>query len=185
MKRLHREDLFCWSAFNERLNIDFNSFVWLREGGMLMVSASPAQDAAVEHAVAAAAEVGVPEQAVALDADGVAARVRSPVFRRGVFFPDGATVLVARVNGSEQRINCARGTWAKGRAAWGRLQEQPAAASGAWTGDDTFTAKLCFTETPFAVTLRLKLSGDEVRCETETNVGFGPTKEAPLMGKAK
>jgi len=71
--------------------------VWLREGGMLMVSASPAQDAAVEHAVAAATAAGVPEQAVPLDCDGVAERVRSPVFRRGVFFPDGATVQPARL----------------------------------------------------------------------------------------
>ena len=71
--------------------------VWLREGGMVMVSASPAQDEAVEHAVAAAAEVGAPEQAVALDEDGVAERVKSPVFRRGVFFPDGGTVQPARL----------------------------------------------------------------------------------------
>jgi glycine/D-amino acid oxidase-like deaminating enzyme len=79
--------------------------VWLREGGMLMVSASPAQDAAVEHAVAAAAEVGAPEQAQALDAEGVAKRVRSPVFRKGVFFPDGATVQPARlVRGLRRRV---------------------------------------------------------------------------------
>jgi glycine/D-amino acid oxidase-like deaminating enzyme len=71
--------------------------VWLREGGMLMVSASPAQDGAVEQAVAAAADAGAPEQAVPLDADAVAQRVRSPVFRRGVFFPDGATVQPARL----------------------------------------------------------------------------------------
>ena len=71
--------------------------VWLREGGMLMVSAAPAQDAAVEHAAAAAAAAGVPDQAVPLDADAVAQRVRSPVFRRGVFFPDGATVQPARL----------------------------------------------------------------------------------------
>jgi glycine/D-amino acid oxidase-like deaminating enzyme len=71
--------------------------VWLREGGMLMVSASPAQDAAVERAVTAADEAGAPDQAVGLDADAVAARVRSPVFRRGVFFPDGATVQPARL----------------------------------------------------------------------------------------
>jgi glycine/D-amino acid oxidase-like deaminating enzyme len=71
--------------------------VWLREAGMLMVSAAPAQDAAVEDAVAAAAEVGAPEQAVALDREAVAARIRSPVFRRGVFVPDGATVQPARL----------------------------------------------------------------------------------------
>ena len=71
--------------------------VWLREGGMLMVSTSPAQDAAVDDAIRAAAAVGAPEQAVALDHDGVAARIRSPAFRRGVFFPDGATVQPARL----------------------------------------------------------------------------------------
>ena len=71
--------------------------VWLREGGMLMVSAAPAQDAAVDDAVAAASALGVPEHAVPLDTDQLAERVRSPVFRRGVFFPDGATVQPARL----------------------------------------------------------------------------------------
>jgi glycine/D-amino acid oxidase-like deaminating enzyme len=71
--------------------------VWLREGGMLMVSAAPAQDAAVDDAVAAASALGVPEQAVPLDGDELAERVCSPVLRRGVFFPDGATVQPARL----------------------------------------------------------------------------------------
>jgi glycine/D-amino acid oxidase-like deaminating enzyme len=71
--------------------------VWFRESGMLMVSASPGQDAAVQHAVDAAAEIGAPEQAVQLDAAGVAERIRSPVFRGGVFFRDGATVQPARL----------------------------------------------------------------------------------------
>ena len=66
--------------------------VRLREAGMLMVSAAPAQDAAVDQAVAAAAAVGHPEEAIALSREAVAARCVSPVFRRGVFFRDGATV---------------------------------------------------------------------------------------------
>jgi hypothetical protein len=97
---------------------------------------------------------------------------------------DGVS-LVARIDGAERRIACGAGAWKKGRAAWGRLPEQPAAASGAWTADNTYTAKLCFSETPFVVTLRLTFAGDELRCEPEMNVGFGPTKEAPLVGKAK
>jgi glycine/D-amino acid oxidase-like deaminating enzyme len=71
--------------------------VWLREAGMLMVSASAGQDAAVDRAVAAAEEVGAADQAVRLDPAGVADHVRSPVFRRGVYFPDGATVQPARL----------------------------------------------------------------------------------------
>ncbi len=69
--------------------------------------------------------------------------------------------------------------------AWGELPLQPAAASGAWTADGTFTAKLCFYETPFIVTIRLHFAGEEVQCNAEVNVGFGPTKETPLIGKAE
>jgi hypothetical protein len=64
------------------------------------------------------------------------------------------------------------------------LPEQPAAASGAWTADDTFTAKICFTETPFTFTVALTFSGKEVKCNSEANVGFGSTKDGPLVGKA-
>ena len=71
--------------------------VWLRESGILMVSASPSQDDAIDNAVAAAAQVDAGEQAVLLDVNGVAERTRSPVFRRGVYFPDGATVQPARL----------------------------------------------------------------------------------------
>ena len=71
--------------------------IWLRESGMLMVAASPAQDSVVDRAVSAAAHVDAPQEAVALDASAVADRIRSPIFRRGVYFPVGATVQPARL----------------------------------------------------------------------------------------
>jgi glycine/D-amino acid oxidase-like deaminating enzyme len=66
--------------------------VWLREAGMLEVSAAPAQDGSVAKAAAAAAGVGRADQAVPLTPDEVAERVSSPVFRAGVFYPECATV---------------------------------------------------------------------------------------------
>ncbi len=98
---------------------------------------------------------------------------------------DGAVTLVARRDGVEQRIACGRGAWRKGRVAWGALPSQPAAASGAWTAEGTFTAKLCFYETPFIVTVHLRFSGKELHCASESNVGFGPTKEPQLVGKTE
>jgi len=80
-------------AFAEQRGED----VWLREGGMLMVSAAPAQDGVVAQAVEAAAAVGRAEQAVPLSRDEVARRVSSPAFRGGVFHPDGATVHPGRL----------------------------------------------------------------------------------------
>jgi CubicO group peptidase (beta-lactamase class C family) len=93
--------------------------------------------------------------------------------------------LVTRINGVEQRIVCGRGAWQKGRAAWGRISEQPVAASGAWTEDGTFTAKLCFYQTPFTLTVRLAFSGEELRYNAHSNVGFGATKQPQLVGKAE
>ena len=98
---------------------------------------------------------------------------------------DKGDTLVARFDGVERRVFCGRGTWLKGRAAWGQLAEQPAAASGAWSGDDTYTAKLCFYETPFIVTVNLKFSDDRVMLDSASNVGFGPNNQAQLVGKAE
>jgi glycine/D-amino acid oxidase-like deaminating enzyme len=71
--------------------------VWLREGGLLRVSAAAAQDAVLDRSVAAAAELGVPEEAVPLSGEELGARCRSPAFRRGVLYRDGATVQPARL----------------------------------------------------------------------------------------
>jgi len=98
---------------------------------------------------------------------------------------DGETTLLLRADGKDQKISCGQGDWRKGRAALGPLSDQPAAASGAWTGDDTFTAKISFVETPFLATVKLKFHGDEVTMDTESNVGFGATKQPTLTGKAE
>ena len=80
-------------AFCERRGED----VWLREAGMLRVSTSAAQDAAVGDEVEAARELGVPEEAVPLEAEQLAERIRSPRFRKGVFMRECATVQPARL----------------------------------------------------------------------------------------
>jgi glycine/D-amino acid oxidase-like deaminating enzyme len=96
---LGEEEAFALANVGEQVVPGIRAFaesrgedVWLREGGMLLVSAAPAQDAIVEHAAETAAAAGHPEQAVPLSREEVAKRVSSPTFRRGVFYPDGATV---------------------------------------------------------------------------------------------
>ena len=96
----------------------------------------------------------------------------------------GSTTIIARFNGVETRIECGHSAWKKGQAAWGSQRLQPVAASGAWSADDTFTAKLAFYETPFVYTVSLKFAGDELRYKNESNVAFGPAREPELVGKA-
>jgi CubicO group peptidase (beta-lactamase class C family) len=95
-----------------------------------------------------------------------------------------AVTLVASFAGKENRISCPNGRWQMGRFADGPGPAQPAAASGGWTGDSEFTAKICFYETPFVVTLHFKFSGDRLLLDRSSNVSFSPGKPPQLVGKA-
>ena len=70
---------------------------WLREGGLLKVAATEAEDVAVRRSVQAARELGADEEALPLGPAEVRERLDSPRFRGGVFFRDGATVQPARL----------------------------------------------------------------------------------------
>ena len=94
----------------------------------------------------------------------------------------GDSTLKLKVKGAERAIGLKQGEWQLGRLAWGNLEEQPAAASGAWTTVDTYVTKIVFYETPFILNLTLKFSGDTVQIDREMNVGGGP-KPAAVTGK--
>jgi glycine/D-amino acid oxidase-like deaminating enzyme len=87
-------------AFCEAHGID----AWLREGGMLRVSATPSQDESVDHDVETVRALGVPEEAVPLSADELAERIRSPRFRKGVLWRDCATVQPGRLVRGVRRV---------------------------------------------------------------------------------
>ncbi len=97
---------------------------------------------------------------------------------------DGHDALVIRADGTEQCIDCGHGKWLSGQAAWGLLPRQPVAVAGGWMNDE-FTAKVCFYETPFIVTFRLKFTGDDLAFNSESNVGFFRLKQPELIGKAQ
>ena len=96
---------------------------------------------------------------------------------------DSTLALVARVNGVDHRIASGNGAWRKGRMAYGALTNQPVAVAGAWTAEDTYTAKFCFHETPTSVTASLKFSDNQLLYDAEYNVAFGATKQPQLIGR--
>jgi CubicO group peptidase (beta-lactamase class C family) len=99
------------------------------------------------------------------------------------------TTLVIRRDGSEQRIACGHGDWNKGRMTFTSdilrpPLEQPVAASGAWTADGVYQAKLAFYETPFCATITLQFSGNQLLYDTEYNVvRRGSHKLPQLVGQ--
>ena len=97
----------------------------------------------------------------------------------------GQAILVSTINGVERKMTCGAGEWRRGTMAFGTGAEQPVAASGAWTADDTYTAKVVLTETPFIATLTFKFADGKLEYEAKRNVGFGATGSPKLVGEKK
>jgi glycine/D-amino acid oxidase-like deaminating enzyme len=68
-----------------------------KEGGSVRVSAAPAQDRKIAGYTSQARRLGVADTVIELTPEQIAARCSSPVFRGGVFFPEGASVHPARL----------------------------------------------------------------------------------------
>ena len=109
------------------------------------------------------------------------------------FDPAEARITV-HLGGQYQQIVCGYGQWRRGESALSPLDarhplaEQPAepwkiGASGAWTDGATYTAKLWFYETPFALTLTCRFAGDGLVVEQRANAGFGPLARPRLEGR--
>jgi CubicO group peptidase (beta-lactamase class C family) len=107
-------------------------------------------------------------------------------------FGEDQTVIAMHNDLGEQRIVCGHGTWVRGEVSLGpldRLVRMPSlqdrgplkvGASGAWTDQTTYTAKLWWYETPFSRTLTCRFAGDHLTVEQAANVGFGPTERPTL-----
>ena len=93
-------------AFCEQHGAD----VWLREAGMIRVSTTPGQDRTADEEVRAARELGVPDEAVLLSGEEVAARIRSPRFRKGAYMRECATIQPARLARSLRKAVLGRAT---------------------------------------------------------------------------
>ncbi|WP_315926705.1 FAD-dependent oxidoreductase [Mesorhizobium sp. SP-1A] len=71
--------------------------VWLRDGGQLRVSTTPAQDARAKSMAEAACRLGVPDMARLLAPGELPQGFRPPLFRSAVFLSEGGTVHPGRL----------------------------------------------------------------------------------------
>jgi CubicO group peptidase (beta-lactamase class C family) len=84
--------------------------------------------------------------------------------------PGGGATITFETAGARQQIVCGRGIWVKGALPGVLGYTDPIAASGSWTGDDTYTALVVRFETPFRASCGLRFSGDELVLDVGYNV---------------
>jgi CubicO group peptidase (beta-lactamase class C family) len=104
-------------------------------------------------------------------------------------FAAGNPVLVFKDADGSHAIACGLGQWVRGRTGFQKRistlfdrEDQGIAASGGWGDDNTFTAKLCFDETPYTITATFKFTDDKLLLNFEHNLRWGEIKPPQLVG---
>jgi len=105
-------------------------------------------------------------------------------------FNSASSSLVVQTAAGETRTPMGFNSWTRSKGSFTNgldkflsVPENPlAAASGAWTAEDTYTLKIVLYETPFYSTLNFRFDGDRVVIDSDHNVAFGPTKLPQLTG---
>jgi hypothetical protein len=99
----------------------------------------------------------------------------------------GDLTITTKTDGKEQVIACSADAWKRGTILApgnGSALAPPAirniASTGAWTTEDTYTARVALYETPFVLTLTLRFTGDEVAYDSQLNIG---RKDPQLVGR--
>lgn len=94
---------------------------------------------------------------------------------------DGISITISDANG-EHRVICGAGAWREDVTTLESGSASAVAASGAWTGNQTYTAQIYFNETPFRLTLDCHFDGDRLDLDAQMNVGFEATARPRLSG---
>jgi CubicO group peptidase (beta-lactamase class C family) len=95
------------------------------------------------------------------------------------------TTVTLTIAGKPYAIPCGHGSWERSHALLGSFltaADQPVAAAGAWTADDTFTAKVVLDETETYYVFTLKAKDVDLQVTIGSNVGA--PKPIELIGHA-
>ncbi|HWQ15340.1 MAG TPA: serine hydrolase [Roseiflexaceae bacterium] len=98
-------------------------------------------------------------------------------------FAGEGCALTVRDGRGEHQLRCGFGAWAAGETTLDSSGPRPVAASGAWTGENSYAIRLCFYETPFCPTLTCRFEEGELRLTFQANVSFGPPRRLELVGR--
>lgn len=95
----------------------------------------------------------------------------------------GPNEITLVADGKEQRLEFGSGEWKKTRAKIGGPADRPVALSGAWTSPDTLALKICFYDSPFIATYKMKFGENSMTLDREMNVAFGPRQSPTLTSQ--
>ena len=98
-------------------------------------------------------------------------------------FGDERSTLVVRDEREEHLIQVGYARWLKGTTDLRGRGNEPVAACGAWTTEDTYEVRVCYYERVFCPVFRFHYVGGDLQLDVEPNVSWGPTTVTSIAGR--
>lgn len=98
-------------------------------------------------------------------------------------FGDEHGTLIVRDERGEHPMQVGYATWLKGTTDMRGHGDEPVAACGAWTAEDTYEVRVCYYEGVFCQVFRFHYTSGELQLEVEPNVSWGPTTVTAITGR--
>ncbi|GHO64781.1 hypothetical protein KSC_036730 [Ktedonobacter sp. SOSP1-52] len=98
-------------------------------------------------------------------------------------FGDERGTLIVRDERGEHPMQVGYATWLKGTTDMRGYGDEPVAACGAWTAEDTYEVRICYYEGVFCPVFRFYYTSDKLQLEVEPNASWGPTTVTTITGR--
>lgn len=102
--------------------------------------------------------------------------------RVAIGFGDERSVLTIRDERGEHQISVGSSTWLNGTTNIRGIGNEPVAACGAWTSEDTYEARICYTEGEVCPVLRFHYTSDGLQLDVDPNVSWDSPTVTRLAG---
>jgi hypothetical protein len=97
---------------------------------------------------------------------------------------DERNTLIMRDERGEHTVHVGYATWLKGTTNVRANGDEPVAACGAWSAEDTYEVRVCYYESELCAVFRFHYTGDDLQLEVEPNVSWDPPTVTTITGRA-
>ncbi|GHO77475.1 hypothetical protein KSD_52460 [Ktedonobacter sp. SOSP1-85] len=98
-------------------------------------------------------------------------------------FGDERGTLIVSDERGEHPMQVGYATWLKGTTDMRGHGDEPVAACGAWTAEDTYEVRICYYEGVFCPVFRFHYTSGELQLEVEPNASWGSTTVTTITGR--
>lgn len=99
-------------------------------------------------------------------------------------YSDAGSRLILDNEHDQHKIQVGYGSWLKGTANVRGQGDEPVAASGAWTDEDTYEVRICYYETEICPIFRFHYTSGRLQLEVDPNVSWEEATVTTIIGQA-